>query len=375
MKNNKWDLITVVCAIIALFITGKSLLVSAGVSILLCVFFFVSYSNTNKSICLEQENNRKLDDMNHKIIQALAKTIDAKDRYTNGHSLRVAEYSREIARRLNKSPKEQEVIYYAGLLHDVGKIRIPVEVINKPGDLTDAEYEQIKIHPVTGYHILKDIFDDPYIKNGAKFHHERYDGKGYPNGLKRDNIPEVARIIGVADAYDAMASNRSYRKYLPQHVIRSEIENGKETQFDPDIANIMLQMIDEDVNYIMREIKNLQKNILVVDDEEMNIKMIEVILNDTPMYRVVGATGGIEALEILENKDIDMILLDVKMPGMNGFEAMEEIRKKYNMPIVLMTGDRKIETIERATKLGVDDYLTKPFQPLVLKEIIHSTLG
>lgn len=375
MKNNKWDLITVVCAIIALFITGKSLLVSAGVSILLCVFFFVSYSNTNKSICLEQENNRKLDDMNHKIIQALAKTIDAKDRYTNGHSLRVAEYSREIARRLNKSPKEQEVIYYAGLLHDVGKIRIPVEVINKPGDLTDAEYEQIKIHPVTGYHILKDIFDDPYIKNGAKFHHERYDGKGYPNGLKRDNIPEVARIIGVADAYDAMASNRSYRKYLPQHVIRSEIENGKETQFDPDIANIMLQMIDEDVNYIMREIKNLQKNILVVDDEEMNIKMIEVILNDTPMYRVVGATGGIEALEILENEDIDMILLDVKMPGMNGFEAMEEIRKKYNMPIVLMTGDRKIETIERATKLGVDDYLTKPFQPLVLKEIIHSTLG
>lgn len=375
MKNNKWDLITVVCAIIALFITGKSLLVSAGVSILLCVFFFVSYSNTNKSICLEQENNRKLDDMNHKIIQALAKTIDAKDRYTNGHSLRVAEYSREIARRLNKSPKEQEVIYYAGLLHDVGKIRIPVEVINKPGDLTDAEYEQIKIHPVTGYHILKDIFDDPYIKNGAKFHHERYDGKGYPNGLKRDNIPEVARIIGVADAYDAMASNRSYRKYLPQQVIRSEIENGKETQFDPDIANIMLQMIDEDVNYIMREIKNLQKNILVVDDEEMNIKMIEVILNDTPMYRVVGATGGIEALEILENEDIDMILLDVKMPGMNGFEAMEEIRKKYNMPIVLMTGDRKIETIERATKLGVDDYLTKPFQPLVLKEIIHSTLG
>lgn len=134
-------------------------------------------------------------------------------------------------------------------------------------------------------------------------------------------------------------------------------------------------MIDEDVNYIMREIKNLQKNILVVDDEEMNIKMIEVILNDTPMYRVVGATGGIEALEILENEDIDMILLDVKMPGMNGFEAMEEIRKKYNMPIVLMTGDRKIETIERATKLDVDDYLTKPFQPLVLKEIIHSTLG
>jgi len=373
--NNKWYLLTVVCAIIALFVTGKNILVSTGVSILLIVFFFVSYSSKSKSIRLEQESNDKVEDMNRKIIQALAKTIDAKDRYTNGHSLRVAEYSKEIARRLDKSDKEQEIIYIAGLLHDVGKIRIPVEVINKAGKLTDEEYQQIKIHPVAGYHILKDIFDDPNIKNGAKFHHERYDGTGYPNGLKRDNIPEIARIIVVADSYDAMASNRSYRKYLSQQVIRTEIEKGKETQFDPKIADIMLQMINEDKNYTMREIKNLQKKILVVDDEDMNIKMVEVILKDTPMYQVVGATNGMEALKILENCDIDMILMDVKMPGMDGFSVVELIRQKYDMPIVLMTGDRKIETIERATKLGVDDYLTKPFLPLALKEIIHSTLN
>ncbi len=373
--NNRWYLVTVICAIIALFVAGKNMLVSVGVSILFLVFFFVSYSSSSKTIRLEQESNDRVDDVHRKVIKALAKTIDAKDRYTNGHSLRVAEYSREIAKRLGKSDKEQETVYIAGLLHDVGKIRIPVEVINKAGALSDDEFEQIKIHPVTGYHILKDIFDNPDIKNGAKFHHERYDGTGYPNGLKKENIPEIARIIGVADSYDAMASNRSYRKYLPQQVIRSEIEKGKESQFDPKIADIMLQMIDEDKNYTMREVSNLQKKILVVDDEDMNIKMVEVILMDTPMYQIVGATSGMEALKILETHDIDMILLDVKMPGMDGFEAIQEIRRKYDMPIVLMTGDRKIETIERATKLGVDDYLTKPFLPLALKEIIHSTLG
>lgn len=373
--NKKMYMLTVIIAVVALFATGRNLLISAGVSVLLVVCFYITYAKTNESVRLEQETNEKVEDMNRKIIQALARTIDAKDRYTNGHSLRVAEYSKEIARRMGKSAKEQDTIYYAGLLHDVGKIRIPVEVINNPGTLSDEEFEQIKIHPVTSYHILKDIFDDPNIKNGAKFHHERYDGTGYPNGLKGENIPEVARIIGVADSYDAMASNRSYRKYLPQSVIRNEIKTGKGTQFDPEIANIMLDMIDEDEGYTLREVKSLQKKILIVDDEPMNIKMVEVILKDTPMYQVVGATSGMEALKMLDAHEIDLILLDVKMPEMDGFATMELIRQKYNMPIVLMTGDRNIETIERATKLGVDDYLTKPFLPLALKEIIHSTLN
>lgn len=373
--NKKMYLLTAILVVIALFATGKNVIVSAGVAVLLGVCFYITYAKTNESVRLEQETNEKVEDMNRKIIKALARTIDAKDRYTNGHSLRVAEYSKEIARRMNKSPKEQEIIYYAGLLHDVGKIRIPVEVINKPGKLSDEEFEQIKIHPVTSYHIVKDIFDDPSVKNGAKFHHERYDGTGYPNGLRGENIPEVARIIGVADSYDAMASNRSYRKYLPQAVIRNEIKKGKGNQFDPVVADIMLEMIDEDKNYTMREVKNLQKKILVVDDEPMNVKMVEVILKDTPMYQIVGANSGLDAIKMLEIHEIDMILLDVKMPGMDGFATMELIRQKYNMPIVLMTGDRNIETIERATKLGVDDYLTKPFLPLALKEIIHSTLN
>lgn len=352
-----------------------NILVTGGISLLVIIFFSVAYVKTNESVKHEKESNKKVEDMNQKIIKALVRTIDAKDRYTNGHSIRVAEYSKEIAKRLNKSEKEQETVYYAGLLHDVGKIRIPVEVINKPGKLTDEEYEQIKIHPVTSYHILKDIFDDIQVKNGAKFHHERYDGKGYPNGLKGENIPEVARIIGVADTYDAMASNRSYRKALPQNVIKEEIIKGKGTQFDPEIADIMLKMIEEDKEYNMKESNSLHKTILVVDDEPMNIKMVSIILKDSPMYEVIGANSGEEALELLDNQQVDMILLDVMMPGMDGFEVISLIREKYHMPIVMMTGDRNIETIEKASKYGVDDYLTKPFLPLALKEIIHSTLN
>ncbi len=352
----------------------RNLLVSVGISMLIIVFFVVTFAKMNRSIQTEKESISKVEEMNHKIIRALVRTIDAKDRYTNGHSLRVAEYSKEIARRMKKSEKEQETIYYAGLLHDVGKIRIPVEVINKPGKLTDEEYEQIKVHPITSYHILKDIFDDVQVKNGAKFHHERYDGAGYPNGLRKDNIPEVARIIGVADTYDAMASNRSYRKALPQEVVRAEIEKGKGTQFDPEIADIMLQMMDEDTDYRMKESRSYLKKILVVDDEPMNTRMVQVIFKDSPTYEIIGAGSAEEALEILDKEAVDLILLDVMMPKMDGFEAIPKIREKSEVPIVLMTGDRHLETIEKAASCGVEDYLTKPFQPLVLKEIVHSCL-
>ena len=256
-------------------------------------------------------------------------------------------------------------------MHDVGKIRVPGSIINKPGKLTDEEYEQIKVHPITSYHILKDIYDDMSIAVGAKFHHERFDGAGYPNGLKGEDIPEIARIIGVADSYDAMASNRSYRKALPQHIVRSEIEKGKAVQFDPQIAEIMLQLIDEDKSYMLREPESLQKRVLVVDDEPMNIKMVELIMKDEPMYEIVSAGSGEEALKILAQQEINLILLDLVMPKMDGFETLSHIKKKYNIPVVFMTGDKHLETLEKAAEQGVDDYLTKPFLPLALKEIMH----
>ncbi|HAG70493.1 MAG TPA: histidine kinase [Lachnospiraceae bacterium] len=185
--------------------------------------------------------------------EALASAIDAKDRYTNGHSRRVAEYSEKIAREAGKSEEECEKVYFAALLHDVGKIGVPLEILSKNGRLTDEEFERIKQHPVVGGQILSSIHNSPWLSVGARYHHERYNGKGYPEGLAGENIPEIARIIAVADAYDAMTSNRSYRNAIPQHIVREEVVKGIGTQFDPEFARIMIHMIDLDVEYRMRE--------------------------------------------------------------------------------------------------------------------------
>ena len=187
------------------------------------------------------------------VVESLADAIDAKDNYTNGHSGRVATYSKEIAGRYGYDEKAQEKIFMMGLLHDVGKIGVPDEVINKPGRLTDEEFACIKKHPAIGGKILGNIKEMPELAAGAKWHHERVDGRGYPEGLSGENIPEEARIIAVADAYDAMTSNRSYRGALPQEKVRGEIEKGKGSQFDPKFADIMLQMIDNDKEYLMRD--------------------------------------------------------------------------------------------------------------------------
>ena len=275
---------------------------------------------------------------------------------------------------MGKSEEDQKIIYYAGLLHDVGKIRVPEALINKPGKLTEDEFDQIRIHPVSGYHILKDIHEDERIGYGAKYHHERYDGTGYPNGLVGENIPEIARIIGVADAYDAMASNRSYRNALPQDIVREEIEKGKGRQFDPEIADIMLGMIDEDKEYRMCQTERNQSDILVIDDELMNIKMVERILKDIESINVVRAMNREETISALENNDISLILLDLKMPDIDGFELFRLIREDYNIPVVLMTADRSMETIHMISELGIDDYLTKPLNAFITREMVYGII-
>ena len=185
-------------------------------------------------------------------VLALAKTIDAKDQYTRGHSERVAQYARRIAGLAGATPERQEQIYQMGLLHDIGKIGVPGIIINKTAHLTDAEYATIKSHTTIGGSILRMIEEFPELSIGACSHHERYDGRGYPNGLRGEDIPLEARIIAVADAYDAMTSNRSYRSALSQNHVRSEIEKGKGTQFDPQMAELMLRLIDEDHDFRMR---------------------------------------------------------------------------------------------------------------------------
>ncbi len=200
-----------------------------------------------------EERRKSVERMSKQLVEALTSSIDAKDPYTNGHSSRVAKYSVMLAQRMGYDEEQINQVHYAALLHDVGKIGIPDAIINKASGLTDEEYETVKAHPLIGARILSKITEIPNISLGAKWHHERYDGTGYPEGLKGDEIPEVAKIIGVADTYDAMASKRSYRDVLPQDVVREEIAKGAGTQFDPRIAKLMLELIDADKEYTMRE--------------------------------------------------------------------------------------------------------------------------
>ena len=200
-----------------------------------------------KSIMQKNEN------LTYQIMETLVHTIEAKDRYTKGHSTRVAEYSRLLAEKMGMTEEEQMSIFFMATLHDIGKISIDDDIINKPGRLTDEEYAVIKKHSEMGYNILRNMSEIKDIEYGARWHHERYDGKGYPDGLSGREIPVFARIIAVADTYDAMTSNRSYREVMSQEKVRAELERVRGTQLDPVIADYMIELINEDKNYKMRQ--------------------------------------------------------------------------------------------------------------------------
>ena len=326
-------------------------------------------------IYLEKEVDRKTKEIRKLLVQSmntLSNAVDAKDYYTNGHSIRVAEYSRLLAQRLGLSKDRQEEIYYAGLLHDIGKIRVPDSIIKKEGKLTDEEYEYIKLHPVSGYHILKEISASSDITIGAKYHHERYDGKGYPNGLEGENIPEIARILSVADAYDAMSSNRCYRKALPQDVVRAEMVKGRGTQFDPYIADIMLDIIDEDKDYRLKQNDEYHRTIAVVSENNL-YNTVNSLLNHSD-YVVEHYTEISEALYKCERGDIGLLLLDNDMDGIS-LKAISEKLSHLETSLIVMCDNHNLQTVIDKEKIIIDDYIVKPLNSLQLNEMVHSVLN
>lgn len=197
---------------------------------------------------LEQLVDAKAEEMQKIFIQSITTityAVDAKDRYTKGHSVRVAQYCLAMAKKLNWSKQDCLNMYFIALLHDIGKIGIPDTILNKPVKLTDEEYRLIRNHTIMGASILRPITMVPQICDGAMYHHERYDGTGYPYGLKGDEIPYVARIIGIADAYDAITSNRIYEKAQMNDYAINELKKGSGTQFDPYLTDVMLEILEE----------------------------------------------------------------------------------------------------------------------------------
>ena len=191
------------------------------------------------------DKQKQLERVTLQTISTIANIIDAKDEYTKGHSYRVAEYSSMLAKEIGYDDEGVANVKYVGLLHDIGKIGIPDSILNKPGKLNDSEYALMRKHAEIGGNILSGNNMINGMDEGAKYHHERYDGHGYPQGLKGEEIPEMARIIGIADAYDAMTSNRVYRKSLSNETVISELKRCSGTQFDPKLAEFFVRMVEE----------------------------------------------------------------------------------------------------------------------------------
>ncbi len=249
-----------------------------AVAVLLVIIGLIMFFVRHKTKALmKKQKEQKL--FIREMIEAFAKTIDMKDKYTNGHSTRVAEYTAMLTRELGYDEETVENYYNIALLHDIGKISIPPEVLNKPGKLTDEEFKIIKSHSSQGYRVLKDISIMPELAIGAGAHHERPDGKGYPKGLKGDEVPRVAQIIGVADTFDAMYSDRPYRKRMNFEKAVSIIKEVSGTQLYSDVVDAFLRLVEkgefrapddngggstEDINNIHKKFDDQKK----VEDEK-----------------------------------------------------------------------------------------------------------
>ena len=216
----------------------------------------ISQMNLIKDINKQlQDTNEKLEKAYLESIQTLRYTVEAKDTYTRGHSDRVSEYSVLIGEHLGLSDDELKTLRIGGLFHDIGKIGVPDSILLKTSRLTDDEYSEIKNHPSIGAHILSDatIFQDiiPIVKH----HHERFDGNGYPSKLKGEDIPYLARITAIADSFDAMTSRRTYRDSLSLDIVKAEFEKNKGSQFDPKLADIFLDILNNHYD----EIESIQQ--------------------------------------------------------------------------------------------------------------------
>ena len=197
-----------------------------------------------KQTAVARERADKLEALNDEMVESLAYTIDAKDKYTNGHSFRVSSYATALAKKLGWSDDEIHELQREALLHDIGKIGVPDPILNKPGKLTPEEFDVVRSHTTTGGKILSRSESLLSAASVAKYHHERYDGKGYPEGISGEKIPVHARVVALADSYDAMHSDRIYRKGLSNDRIREELVSGRGTQFDPKLTDIFLDLFD-----------------------------------------------------------------------------------------------------------------------------------
>lgn len=265
-----------------------------------------------------------------KMLETLAGTLDAKDKYTNGHSVRVSFYATRLAEELGWDKERVSILRYEALLHDIGKIGVPDAILNKPSRLSEMEFGLIKSHTIVGSDILKNMIAVPGASEVAKYHHERFDGKGYPNGLRGTDIPLNARIVCIADAYDAMSSDRIYRKALSGNVIRNELINGRGTQFDPELLDKFVEMMDADklniTDTLSMDEKDMEQQNILLDIENMIHKLSSASeqkknINDfDKFYRYMRDIG------IRYNHSVEVVQVEIiSVSGDNSDEMLNDV--------------------------------------------------
>ena len=310
-----------------------------------------------------QEKTRQIEQISFETIATIASMIEAKDSYTKGHSVRVSEYSARLAKELGWSEDKIGNLRYVALLHDIGKGGIPDSVLNKPGKLNEIEFSVIKSHTSIGGDILNDIKTIAGVSLGAKYHHERYDGKGYPTGVAGEDIPEIARIICIADAYDAMNSKRIYRDNLSKDEIYSQLENGKGTQFDPKLTDLFLKLLDED-KLVIEDDDELEKAELTLT-EESSILLNQIVRNieenqKSDIYDILTGvlnrkTGESRIAEAVRTRPGCLVFVDLdnlkKTNDSMGHLAGDYVLKNLGT-ILLKYGDKTI-----VSRVGGDEFL------------------
>ena len=296
-------------------------------------------------------------------MQSLVFALEATDRYTAGHSRRVSEISMAIGEKLQLDTEQMENLRWGSLLHDIGKIGISQAILNKPDRLTPEEYEHVISHTIVGASIMHPVFGNDRVISIIEHHHAHYNGKGLHQKVQGEAIPLLARIVAVADAYDAMTSRRSYRVAMSRNQALMEIRNEIGRQFDPLVAKAFLELSQG-------EILSEKKTVLVVDDEPSIRLLTRSVLSDS--YTVIEAVNGLEAVKAAIKHNPSLILMDVFMPEMDGLKAVHEIKSKpqtKEIPVIMLTAiDQKLNK-KLSEDLGASAYIIKPFHP---KELLDN---
>ncbi len=310
-----------------------------------------------------EQKTYQVEQLSFEIMATIASMIEAKDSYTKGHSIRVAEYSEMLARELGWKDETIKNLKYIALLHDIGKVGIPDRVLNKPGRLTETEFNIVRSHTTIGGDILKDIETISNVDAGARFHHERYDGNGYPSGISGPRIPMVARIISIADAYDAMSSKRIYRDALPADLIRSELVKGRGTQFDPELTDVFLRLFDEGKLYIDPALQEEKEKTITGEGSQLIQQIMRSIeeeaRKDNDADYLTGLLGR-------RSGEVRIAQAMQEMPGCLAFIDLDNLKKTNDTmghlagDYVLMTvGEVLLENSQNALtmRLGGDEFV------------------